>query len=660
MCHESNIVDSSFIITMYKALVYAASAYRNPRSIFLNLLEEYTLSDTRCDYKKLGDVLKVVSIAAVTNSEVGRTSGLLQDQLTKTCGGGSARLTIVELEKALDLCPSVMDHFRLQLVNQMPSDDKIELLCDLENESLGAFIEASKAIGIKRMHAFKMRRLLRCFDAWRMEVQLSHRVTKRRKKTALLAWNKEAQRLKMAKVLEEVSLVTGYTALMRRSFIRWRRLNAVKNRVQRICLSGDVDKEVRSASGHLRVFAKKLKRRLAYSTWISYTLMERRCEDAKHWHERKTVRLAFHVIHRHSSFEIQQRKRIREASILQQRKMQQLQQQSLDLERNKDHKRPKWTSKLASSNSPVKSHTRKLSQGDIEILNSQRELRRKRVEHTKREMEKAMNTKWLAKQSEFETSLMRRIEAWKSSADYKRKFEDQELKYRRKLSDAIDEDTERALSSDDVISYSILDGLMVNSLVDPELFFKSLPDPFDIVAFERALDGVNFNSFEVEILFEGMAGLSKSMTKGRLRELQSLSHQYMGEEGSLWKIYACSSRIQFHNISTGQTITAIKKKHIRQAVRENLHSCEKLKARWTFDEMKQQAYRSMWEQHAAKTIQYMYRLWKGRQQVKRKLWIVDRLRLKKRERETKAARVIQDAFRRRIERDLEDDELISV
>ncbi|KAK1743646.1 SPRY domain-containing protein [Skeletonema marinoi] len=230
MCHESNIVDSSFIVAIYKALVYAASAYRNPRSIFLNLLEEYTSSnsDTRCDYKKLGDVLKIVSIAAVTNSEVGRTSGLLQDQLTKTCGGGSTRLTIVELEKALDSCPSIIDHFRLQLVNQMPSDDKIELLCALENESLGAFIEASKAIGTKRMHAFKMRSLLRCFDAWRMEVQLSHRVTKRRKKTALSAWNKEAQRLKMAKVLEEVSLVTGYTALMRRSFIRWRRLNAVK------------------------------------------------------------------------------------------------------------------------------------------------------------------------------------------------------------------------------------------------------------------------------------------------------------------------------------------------------------------------------------------------------------------------------------------------
>ena len=659
MCHESNIVDSSFIIAMYKALVYAASAYRNPRSIFLNLLEEYTSSngDTRCDYKKLGDVLKIVSIAAVTNSEVGRTSGLLQDQLTKTCGGGSTRLTIVELEKALDSCPSIMDHFRLQLVNQMPSDDKIELLCALENESLGAFIEASKAIGIKRMHAFKMRSLLRCFDAWRMEVQLSHRVTKRRKKTALSAWNKEAQRLKMAKVLKEVSLVTGYTALMRRSFIRWRRLNAVKNRVQRICLSGDIDKEVRSASGHLRVFAKKLKRRLAYSTWISYTLMERRCEDAKHWHERKTVRLAFHVIHRHSILEIQQRKRIREASLIQQRKLQQLQQQSLELERNKDHKRPKWTSKLAS---PAKSHTRKLSQDDIEILISQRELRRNRVEHKKLEMEKAMNTKWLAKQSEFETSLMRRIEAWKSSADYKRLFEDQELKYRRMLSDAIDEDTERALSSDDVISYSILDGLMVNSLVDPELFFKSLPDPFDIFAFERALDGVNFNTFEVESLFEGMAGLSKSMTKGRLRELQSLSHQYVGEEGSLWKIYACSSRIQFHNISSGQTITAIKKKHIRQAVRENLHSCEILKARRTFAEMKQQAYRSMWEQHAAKTIQYMYRLWKGRHQVKRKLWIVDRLRLKKRAKETKAARVIQDAFRRRIERDSKEDKLISM
>jgi len=635
---------------MHKALVYAAPAYRNPRSIFLKLLDEYTLKgDMRCDYKKLGDILKIVSLAAVTNNELGRTSGLLQDQLSDTRAGGSTRISNIELEKALDSCPSVMDHFRLQLVNQMPSVEKIELLCALENESLCAFIEASKAIGVKRMHSFKMRRLLRFFDGWRMEVELSHRLTKRRKMRALSAWNKEAQRLKTAKALEEVSFITGYTALIRRSFIRWKRLNAVKYRIQRICLSGDIDKDARSASGHLRVFAKKLKRRLAYSTWITFTLIERRYEDAKHWQERKTVRLAFRVLHKHSSLEIQQRKRIREASLIQQRKSLQLQQQSLELERNKHLRRPskKWTSALALANSQDKSQTRQLSQDDIDILNSQRESRRKRVEHTKLQMEKAMNTKWLSKQSEFEASLTRQIEAWKSSADYKHLFEDQEKKYKIILSDAIDKDTERALTSDDVISYSILDGLMTSSNVYPEHFFKSLPDPFDIGAFKRALVGVNFMTFDVESIFEKIAGQSKSMSTSRMRQLQHLSYQYVGEEGSLWKVYAFSSRIQFHHISSGQTITTIRKKHIRQVIRENLLSCEMFKARRTFSEMKQEAYRSMWEQHAAKTIQFMFRLWKGRQQVRRKLWIVDRLRIKTtKEKEINAARVIQYAFRR--------------
>lgn len=650
ICHESNSVDCSFIVAMHKALVYAAPAYWNPRSIFLKILDEYTQNgDMRCDYKRLGDILKIVSIAAVTKSESGRTSGLLEDQLRSSSVGRSTRVSMIELEKALDSCTSVMDHFRLQLVNQMPSDEKIELLCALENESLGAFIEASKAIGIKRMHAFKMRRLLRCFDAWRLEVELSHRLTKCRKKRALSAWNKEAQRLKMVKALEEVSIITGYTAKIRRSFMRWRKLYEVKYRIQSICLSEDIDKEVRSASGHLRVFAKKLKRRLAFSTWISFTLIERRSEDAKHWQERKTVRVAFRSLRKHASLEIQHRKRIREASLIQQRKSLQLQQQSLELERNKHLRRPtpKWTSVLALANNQDKSKKRQLSQDDIDILNSQRELRRKRVEHTRRQMEKAMDIKWLSKQSEFEASLTRQIEAWKSSADYKRLFEDQEKKYKMILSDAIDEVTERALTSDDVISYSILDGLMRSSNVDPELFFKSLPDPFDIVSFKSAVDGVNFITFDEENIFEKIVGQSKSISIGRMRELQRLSYQYVGEEGSQWKVYALSSRIQFHNISSGQTITTIRKKHIRQVIRENLLSCEMFKARRTFSELKQEAYRSMWEQHAAKTIQFMFRLWKGRQQLRRKLWIVDRLRLKTtKEKEMRAARIIQDAFRR--------------
>ena len=216
------------------------------------------------------------------------------------------------------------------------------------------------------------------------------------------------------------------------------------------------------------------------------------------------------------------------------------------------------------------------------------------------------------------------------------------------LSDTIDTDTERYLTSDDVISYSILDGLMINSNVDPELFFKSLPDPFDIVAFEKALDSVNGITFDVKRMFERIAGKSKLMSIGRMRELQCLSFQYIGEQGSLWKIYVCSGRMQLHNIPSGQTITNIRNKHIRQVIKENLLSCEMFKARRTLCEMKQQAFQSMWEQYSAKTIQYMFRHWKERQQVKRKLWIVDRLRLKNKRKETNAALVIQDAFRRRM------------
>jgi len=626
--NESRVVDCTFIVVMYKALAYATLAYRNPTSIFLKLLDEYTTlnGDIRCDHK-VGNILKIISIAAVTKDEQHRTSGLLKDQITNTHGAQISRLTILELEKALDSSPSVMDQFRLQLVNQLPSAKKLELLCVLEDESLGAFVKISKAIGVKRMHAFRMRRLLRCVDAWRMDVELSHRFQTRRKKTALSAWKNEAHRLKTIKMLEEISLISFYNALIRRNFIKWQRLVALRNRIQSICRNGNIDKDARAASAHLRIFAKKLNRRLAYSTWISFTLLERRCEYAYHWHERTAVKLSFKTLHRHCILEIQQRKDIREASKIQQKKLEQLQQQSLEHERDCDRKRPKWRY--------AKLRPRQLNENEIVILTTQRELRRKRVENTKREMEKAFHSKWLAKQSEFEASGRRRIEAWTATSDYKLLFEDQEKKYKRILSDAIDEHTENALTSNEVISYSILDGLMADALVDPEIVFKSLPDPIDIVALEMALNGVNCNTAHLERLFKGIAGQSKTVTKGRFRELQRLSNQYVGPEGSLWKIYVCSTsrRIQLHNVSSGQTIAAIKKKHLRQVIRENLLSGEMLKVRRTIYEMKQQAHRSMSEQQAAKTIQFMFRLWKGRRLRKRKSWIVDRLRLKTQEKE---------------------------
>jgi hypothetical protein len=54
----------------------------------------------------------------------------------------------------------------------------------------------------------------------------------------------------------------------------------------------------------------------------------------------------------------------------------------------------------------------------------------------------------------------------------------------------------------------------------------------------------------------------------------------------------------------------------------------------------------MLEQHSTKIIQHMFRQWKRRELVNRKLWFVDRLRIKAaKEKEARAARVIQNVFR---------------
>lgn len=248
-CKESGYVDCAFIVAMYKSLVYAKLAYRNPRVIFFNILEEYTLNgdSTSDEDKTVEDVLKIISIAAITTDEYKITSGLLGDELTKSCE--NSIISLLELEKVLDKMPSVLYNFRLQLVNQMPSDAKLELLDALEDESLCVFIDASRRVGVKRMRAFRMRKMWNCFVGWRKEVQYSNCVRQRIKRTALSAWKKEAYRLVTARMLEEISVISCYKALIRRHFIKWRRLVLIKNRIQRICISEDIDKEVRAASG---------------------------------------------------------------------------------------------------------------------------------------------------------------------------------------------------------------------------------------------------------------------------------------------------------------------------------------------------------------------------------------------------------------------------
>jgi hypothetical protein len=362
------------------------------------------------------------------------------------------------------------------------------------------------------------------------------------------------------------------------------------------------------------------------------------------------------ALRQYSSREREQRKRLREATIIQQRQLMRQRQKEFELERNLhcNSSSKKWTSKQASmmrGSNEAKLQTRQLlSQKELRILETQRNLRRARVAQRKAEMEKAFNSKWLMKQAEFLAAGTKRIEGWMKTVDYKILFEEQENHYKNILSDTIDKDTERALSSNDVRSYSILDALLSNAAVVPEIVLDTLPDPFDRLAFQNALEKeASLDTDQVYRIFEGLTGgQSESITKARLGELQRTSHRYLGSEGSQWKIYICSKsrQIILHNISSGQKITNIRKKHIQQVIRENIVSCENLKVRRAFYQKKKEAHRSMLEQHSTKIIQHMFRQWKRRELVNRKFWFVDRLRIKAaKEKEARAARVIQNIFR---------------
>ncbi|KAL7547407.1 hypothetical protein ACHAWF_010714, partial [Thalassiosira exigua] len=72
----------------------------------------------------LHDVVKTVSVAAVSDDEVDSTAGLLGDALRRLTTGSV--ITMDQLLEAFDSYPSVLESFRSQMVTQLTSDQRLE------------------------------------------------------------------------------------------------------------------------------------------------------------------------------------------------------------------------------------------------------------------------------------------------------------------------------------------------------------------------------------------------------------------------------------------------------------------------------------------------------------------------------------------------------
>ena len=296
---------------------------------------------------------------------------------------------------------------------------------------------------------------------------------------------------------------------------------------------------------------------------------------------------------------------------------------------------------------------------DGDILLQQRNQRRERVKNEQELMEISFRSKWLAKKLEAESSCVERTKMWMNSTEFK----NQSVKNEKEISrtSAMNPEKEKAITSRSVIGYCILDGKMACAGTVPDELFcelKKCNGAITVDLFHAALIscGVHLDVPQISELFHDITLFAPISTKPAhitvqdLYGLRRLSNQYIGEEGSLWKIYQSPihGQLLFHNISTEKKVLEedIKKKLIMQIVRENMQSCELLKVRRSVSKAKDNAHELMIHNYAAKSIQYMYHRWKGKACIKNQIWVLERMNLfQTRSRRTNAAIMIQQAFR---------------
>ena len=223
------LVDGRYIITMYRAALLAPAAFHDPWTVYLKLLQDFSIDDDSIcvsangksnegdsNHWLLSDLLKVACISAVSESEVEATAGLLEDSIHQL----TSERVITEdgLIKALEMCPEVLQNFRTQLVSQLTSGQRLSLLAGEEERALQAFLrQSNKVIGEKRMKFFQRKFLRKVIAAWRFDLMLATRANLWRKKQAFVAWFLATKRMLQSRMFGNISHVNCALARSRRS-----------------------------------------------------------------------------------------------------------------------------------------------------------------------------------------------------------------------------------------------------------------------------------------------------------------------------------------------------------------------------------------------------------------------------------------------------------
>lgn len=430
----------------------------------------------------------------------------------------------------------------------------------------------------------------------------------------------------------------------------------------------DAEKKLRFGIGYLRTSWNKVKRRRAFEEWkYQYSISKKGALAAKRRNAMLLMR-SFHRFRIFAQIERDTRRNERRASMQLKAIGTFMNEVDSDLKRIAQEKEcAKKQSTLMAKRERARRYeeARRIrgkvqSEIDKKILSRQREERRDRVKREKNMIEKNIRMNWLWKKAQVESDCLASRKKRMNSSEYKNQRLKQENEIRKILSIsyewALNNEKEKALASPSVISYGLLDGKLAAHGVVPDEFFDILRNDVASVTadnFRSALMSCEIQDESCNDLFTDIVDLKKngSITLEDLFALRRLANNYIGEEGTSWKMYESPNHGQllFHNASSNEKIMedCLNKKVIRRIVRENIEAREMLRARRKCYFEKKEARKLMMEDYASTSIQSMYHQWKARRELRSQLWVLERMRLlQSRKDRSQAASVIQNALRK--------------
>ena len=230
---EDDLVDWREVVCSLYALDNTGHVNSNPIKLLSSFFQLYSLPTTNANIVSRSDVLRIISIAAITRTEFASVIGI-GDQLLEA-------VTLPMFREVLVSAPQITEAFRSQLWKRLPDLSKLTYL-RLQEDATSRWFEGyihqqyvNKAIELR-----KQRLLYRSYRGW-CHFSLRMRIIKMQQRTVLLRkcraliswWHLYAIKRRASYERRHVAAVLGRRALVRRVvMLRWRRWSSNERRIR--------------------------------------------------------------------------------------------------------------------------------------------------------------------------------------------------------------------------------------------------------------------------------------------------------------------------------------------------------------------------------------------------------------------------------------------